>query len=331
MATVEEKRKKREEAEKKAKQSLARPPPPVSSNPFQPTEIRNQETDKLTGVKLPSGETIFGKASATSRRDLKGLSENIAAKRATPTGAVRGTAEIEEAQQGAARSELIAKQVEVLRALAAKDFTTLKPQEQQAVREAQQEGGLLSDLPFAAKAGLGAAALAVGTVAGPAAVAAGIGAAGAVALGSQVPAVATAFGKAKLAIGVISGISISKVFGAVTGGRVKDLEAQINDIRAASRDIVTSVAKGSDPLEAIELLTQMEEEMMWKIGSLNLAIDRSPIDSLTGKDTQNFAFRAVSGVVRRRQAIELFMIDGDVQALALVTGFGELEGGGLNG
>lgn len=235
-------------------------------------------------------------------------------------GQVIGTEQSDELQG------LINRQQEELANLRTEDFTQLLPQGQEpsevsnlnlipTIGAANTIGNVLrGDEELArqqaqkAAIGSGATLAATGAVLAAPAAAASLAPVGAAIKSIGAPVLA------------LSGLSFAGVFDLVTSGRVSDLEGDISEIGSISRDVVTDVSNGADVNEAIDSLTEAEQEIRWKIGELNVAIKRSPKDRLRGKDTQTLAYSELNQIIRRRQALERYAFDGDLTALQRVTG-----------
>lgn len=114
--------------------------------------------------------------------------------------------------------------------------------------------------------------------------------------------------------------SISTLTSYLTSGRYNAINADMTALRTATRDIVTDVTKGADPQEAIEALTIIEEQENQLAASLKLANQYTLQGRLSGRTPDADIYRNLNAVIRRRQALERYAIDGDIDALARSVG-----------
>ena len=136
---------------------------------------------------------------------------------------------------------------------------------------------------------------------------------------TALPAIGATLGKMNILTAGLAGFSINSILSSFTSGRTTELEGDIGEITALSKAVKTDVAAGADPFQAIAELQKAEEEIRWKIGELNRAISINPKDRAAGKDTQEFARLNLETIVRRRQAIERYILTKDINQLT----FGE--------
>lgn len=124
--------------------------------------------------------------------------------------------------------------------------------------------------------------------------------------------------------GLILGGGVSTAIRSLTAGKVSEIEGDISEIRTSTRDIVTDVTKGGDPQQAIDALQEIENSMYALEGDLHQALKTDLQARLRGKDTEEFMFRNLNAVIRRRQALERYMIDGNIDNLNLILGETEI-------
>lgn len=108
--------------------------------------------------------------------------------------------------------------------------------------------------------------------------------------------------------------------GLLTRGKQSQLEGDITDLTSASKTIASDVKNGADSEQAIATLQTMEANMIDMLGKLHVSIVNDPVSKLTGKDIEEFAFKNLNTITRRRQALERFQLDGDLAALQSVLG-----------
>ena len=110
----------------------------------------------------------------------------------------------------------------------------------------------------------------------------------------------------------------------LTTGRADELEGDMNDLGSSTSDIVKDVRAGADPIEAIETMRIIEEEIRALSNEMNRAVN-SPInikDKLKGRDVQETTYNTLNKVIRRRQALERYLLSGDRDALAVYSEVG---------
>lgn len=120
--------------------------------------------------------------------------------------------------------------------------------------------------------------------------------------------------------GIIGIGSAGAIFNALTEGSIKEIEGDMTQLRTGTRDIVTDVTKGADPMEAIEMFDQILENYDNMEQNLKERVIHSPMARIRGKTIEPQVFRDKNAMIRRRQAIERFIIDGDVEALSRIIG-----------
>jgi hypothetical protein len=240
----------------------------------------------------------------------------------------QGTRQQKEAQ-AQQQQELGAKQSQELAALGQEDFTKIgQPMPSPESIEAEglkfnnpwsAEGkARLNEIKLAEEARLAAggapAPLMTGTL--PIGIGAGI---------SVAPLIAK-IKTAKASLGSIKILGVAgAVYGYLTKGKVRDVEGNINDLVSLGKQLSSQVSQGANPAEVRQQLLDMENEIRDKIAELNTAKKYSIQDRLIGSDSQEYARKQVTNIVLRRQAVERYMVDGNMNAYNMQMGAYNLE------
>ena len=262
----------------------------------QPEAIRDEETGKVTGVRLPNGKTMVG----VGTKEAKAQAENYTEKRTLPTGAIEATA------GGQARQQQIQ-----LRAL-----------------EQQQAG---SNAQFNAQV---EAANQPELTSSQRATASGISAAGAIAarLGLQQPVRANTpeelnaipfTTKVTLqALGTLTGtsfagLSLSKLFD--TSGTLKNQKEDVSKNVAAARFITSqATSKGANIQDALHSLRQLEEGTNAKYNAAIISLRTSPAEIKNGEDLSEDINLNLGKIRAYKQSLERYAITGQ-KDLTLVS------------
>lgn len=354
MVTEEEREKRRKELEQERQQSIPKDSPllpevtkpsggggsaqPEETKTKEPQIIRDQDTGRITGVKLASGKTFL-------TRDIDTINAILGKKapQPTPAGAVEAADVAAQRQQQQVQEELIARQAEetaglrepggllpeevpieeqqetvqplanryekvikpdgthVLRTPDGRELEIVTPSGTPVTEKMIEEGEKVDN---AIVKGMRFVAVSILAWAGVSTLAAGVTttAAGAKATG----ALSRMSGWKKTIMSAIGLGSLSTITTLLTEQKFNEIKGDISDLRTSSRDIVTDVGKDADTDEAIEALHWLEEEIREDGQALQLANKATLKGKLSGRTIEPFMFRQLNAIVRRRQAIERY-------------------------
>ena len=109
------------------------------------------------------------------------------------------------------------------------------------------------------------------------------------------------------------------------GTAVSNMEGDITLKRTATRDILTAVRDGADPIEALRAITTIEESIESDQWALLNEISNSPEHLKEGKTINEFIYRNLATVNSRKGILERYIITGDYSEIdrAITEGYDE--------
>ena len=321
MVIAQRKKKKKEEEQKKEsfKDVITPPPSPFpdqrqtlipkeEQEPSKPTPtgspeiIRNQETGKPSGVKLPDGREFLG----ISPKEIEDLVANYTGKRKTPEGAVEATA----VREQAAQEEGLAK---------------IQIQQEAELAKQQELIGLQPQADFLTR--LSQAGLIAPTAAGNY-IAKQIGRIIGIEVGQKTPEelAQTTTGKILGApVGFLTtfgvkGISLSTLFSGYSKN-IDNLQKDSGALRESSAEILSDVISRKGGVdEGIDATARIETAILLRYADAQDSLRKSPQDIRDGLDLTDSIFKDLNRVTRRRQALERYAITNDPTEIISLLG-----------
>ena len=298
-------------------------PAPQSQEPFTTAFDQAQERRRKEQLDLKRIHFLKSTARGMNQHESDKLWQEmlgeVGAKEDMITKEVTG-AELTQEQQ---KQSIMEQQIGELVGLGQEDFTQLGRSGEQGFISGMQERW--EDLTPQQKLAVGSALAAGGVALAGAGAAVGVAAAAKLAVGGI-------FSKAAVATTAFKGLGLTKVaavggflYTSMTRKKEADLNSQMNDLRAISRDLVTAVSRGADPNAVREQLIQIEQDMRQKGAELNSAKALSIEDRLIKSDAQTTIRRNVQAIAIRRQIVEQYMLTGDIDELNRLAGAVGLE------
>lgn len=301
-------------------------PPPVDEKDKDIEVFRKSRGGRASGVTLPSGKTFLG----LNKADVAKLIAGEQRRKAVPEGGVNVSdirqQEALQQQQGELSQEHQGELSDIRRLMQGESFIDVFGRQPTEEEEEQISSGgfaefrksMLGQTLFGLEGVRGDIAPIAPAGAFPA-IAGGVGGAIGKVTGAG-GALSKVSGAAKFLGGAVLGGGVAAVVTSLTSGKVSEIEGDISELRTSTRDIVTDVTKGADSQEAIDTLLAMESTMVEAGGNLHLALQTDLKARLREKDIEEFMFRNLNAVVRRRQALERYQLDGNQQALIQFAG-----------
>jgi len=264
-----------------------------------PQVIRDKDTGKISGVKMPDGRELVG----IPAKEVRSMVESWRGETELPEGAVEMT-EVSEAERKEQQLE---------------EFRVEGVKENEQLREeflSFGEGGSL--LERAAEAGWIPLDIAANAMRGLLEKTTGIKLHRSSGEDREARAKTTIGKVIGVPVGVVfttgfKGLNLANMIG--LGDEISEIEGDITSLRTSTRDILTEVRDGGDVFDAIDALEKIEESIRWKQGDLTVAIEMSPSDTRAGKKAGDMLFRELIAVQTRKRILIRLSVSGDFSEL----------------